>query len=151
MHLKIAFLVCVTFLLAGCRTPVAQSPTPYIVVTCTLEGCGTALSIILSGPVPRDYVLEAVTPYDEKMSVHCIDGSGQYADNHFQRNSYPLCTQEGVEFIRFSPDEVTITISWNGKTASQSFEPVYEIHYPNGPNCEPACRVGQVTFTIADN
>jgi len=132
-------------------TPLAQpSTSPPIVKTCTVEGCGVTLTVTLSGAVPDDYVLGAVTPDGEKMSVHCVNGSGQYADDHFDRISYPVCEQGRVTFVRFSPDEVTITVSWDGEKVSQSFKPVYESEYPNGPECLPECRIGQVTLIIPD-
>jgi len=151
MSLKILPLTLFIIFLAGCNPSAIQSPTPQIVRTCTVEGCGITLSVDLTDNVPKDYILEAVTPSGEKMSVHCVDGTGQYADDHFQRQSYPVCKQNGVEFLRFSPDKVTMTIRWGDQQASQTFQPNYQSEWPNGPDCEPECRVGQVTFQVPEN
>jgi hypothetical protein len=135
-------------LLSACGTSPGPSETPEVIMTCTVEDCGVTLSIALTGSVPEDYVLEASTPNGEKMSVHCVGAKGVYAEDHFERRSYPMCKYMGVDFVRFSPDEVTITINWSDKKASQVFKPLYRVEWPNGPRCEPECRIGQISFQL---
>src|SRR5687768_8625152 len=113
-------------------TPV---PTQSVVSTCTVEGCGNGLEVVFSGAAPNDYTLVATPGDGEALSVRCLDGAGQYPEDYFPRDSYALCTVEGVMFLHFSPEAVTLTVTWDDRTATQAFEPNYEIDYPNGPDC----------------
>lgn len=141
----------VILLLSGCSASPVPTQTPEVIVTCTTEGCGITLSVALTGNVPDEYVLEASTPDGETMSVHCVGAEGVYPEGHFERTSYPMCADMGVDFIRFSPERLTITVKWSDQQASQAFEPVHHSEWPNGPACKPECRVGQISFPLPDN
>jgi hypothetical protein len=138
-------------LLLRCSAPPVPTQTPEVIVTCTAEGCGVTLSVALTGNVPDDYVLEASTPDGETMSVHCVGAEGVYPEGHFDRTSYPTCTSVGVDFVRFSPDRLAIAVQWGDRQVSQDFEPAYHSEWPNGPACEPECRIGQISFLLPDN
>jgi hypothetical protein len=124
------------------------TPTQAVVATCTLAGCGFGLEVVFEGAIPDDYTLAAATPEGETLTVRCLDGVGQYPDNYFPRNRYGVCTPTGVNFLEFAPDLLTITVTWDGQSVTQDFQPVYEVQHPNGPACSPACRVGQVTLAL---
>jgi len=158
MRFKLILLSGLLALVPGCRipapqfpTPAEQAPTPYVMATCTVADCGVTLSVSFNGRIPEDYLLTAVTPEGQVMSVRCLNGMGQYPRDYFPRESYPVCTPTGVDFIKFAPDTVTLSLNWEEQRLSaQTFQPVYDTHYPNGPNCEPACRVGQIALTLPD-
>ena len=147
-----AFIAAIVILLlSGCSASPVPTESPEVIVTCTTEGCGITLSVALTGGVPDDYILEAYTPEGEMMSAHCVGAEGIYPEGHFERPSYPMCTDVGVDFLRFSPDRLTITVKWSDRQASQAFEPAYQSEWPNGPACEPECRIGQISFPLPDN
>jgi hypothetical protein len=46
-------------------------------------------------------------------------------------------------------DNVVVVVSSNGaKLAEQRFDPVYEIHEPNGPECGPRCKAAGVKVNV---
>jgi len=55
------------------------------------------------------------------------------------------------EHLYFSatPTQVAVT-QWAGDTMifQQTATPTYQVSYPNGPDCGPACRQGSVTWSI---
>ncbi len=108
------------------------------------------LSVNLIGFVPKDYIVEATTPDGKTVSVHCIDGVGQYADGIHHLGD-PTCEKWGIVFYGFAPREVTITVSWGTNKATQTFKPTYEVEQPNGPDCEPECRFGGIAFMMPDD
>jgi hypothetical protein len=147
IRILIAFLSII--LLTGCNLLSNLTPTALVVKTCTLIGCGNTLSIDLAGSVPQEYFMEVVTPAGEKMDVHCKGETGVYADDHFDHPGYLMCRANGVDLINFSPEQVTITLRWGAdQQSTQTFTPVYWSERPNGPECDPECRIGQVTFQV---
>ena len=138
-------LILITVLLGGCKPPTTQSAT---MVPCTEAGCGTGLTLVFSGAVPSEFIMEAITPAGEKLEAHCIQGVGQYPEDYFSRSPRATCMQSGVEFFQFSPEEVSITLKWGDNQLSQTFKPTYTFYYPNGSGCMPVCSRGQITFVI---
>jgi hypothetical protein len=56
--------------------------------------------------------------------------------------------RRGGFWLEATPESVEITVnaqdgSWSG---SASLSPTYQTHQPNGPDCEPTCRVASVTI-----
>ncbi|MBN1315006.1 MAG: hypothetical protein JXA42_06045 [Anaerolineales bacterium] len=123
---------------------------PQIVVTCTLLDCYDTLSINLAGTIPSDYTLTATAPDGSSVQVHCIDGIAQRGNEKRSKND-PDCFPWGVILLDFAPDEITVTLKWDDNEVSQLFEPEYELHRPNGPNCEPECRTGCAVLDVPQN
>lgn len=99
------------------------------------------LSITLIGFVPEDYIVE-VTPPDMDISrIHCIKGSKQDQDS-IHHPGHSSCRSWGVMFSEFSPEEIAVTVIWDNREITQTLKPTYRIELPNGPGCEPECRVG---------
>ena len=150
MWYQILFLIVLAALLSGCQAVSEQTPESIVVEVCTERDCGTTLTVALDGALPSDFVLDAITPDGKVMNVKCVDGKGEYSPDHFQDMSYLECRPERVDFINFSPNEVTITISWDDNQVSRSFSPEYRVFYPNGSDCPPECLVGRITFTVPE-
>jgi hypothetical protein len=150
MRYQILFLTAIAALLSGCQAVSEQTPESIVVKVCTERDCGTTLTVALSGAVPDDFVLDAETPDGKVKSVKCVGGKGEYSPDHFQDMSYLECSPERVDFVNFSPNEVTITISWDNNEVSQFFTPDYRVFYPNGSDCPPECLVGRITFTVPE-
>lgn len=125
-------------------------PTPEVLVReCTTAGCGISLTVSFESEVPADFVMLAQAPDMGTLEVHCINGEGQYAPDHFQGESYMVCQGDIVEIYNFSPPGITITVNSSAKSISEDFNPTYDLTYPNGPDCEPECRVGSIVFSMS--
>ena len=140
-------------IVSGCETAkqdteVASLPTAHIVKICTERDCGPTLSIRLAGTVPDAYSFIVESTSGAQREVHCQDGIGDYGSNHFASMSYLECQSNGVQFVNFSPKEMTITVRWQDGEYSQAVTPDYRISYPNGPRCQPECHIGSTTVTI---
>ncbi len=146
---KPAYLFILILILAGCsKIPFLRTPEPVVVKVCHLIGCGVGLNVTLEGSIPSDFILTAVSSSGEIMEVHCVKGNGIYPKGYFPRDSYPLCVLGGVDFIHYTPAEVTVTINYNGSGVSSRFKPIYETYYPNGPDCEPACQKSTILLEL---
>ncbi len=140
-------LLC-CFLLLGCVPTATATPAPVVVKTCTLQGCGYVLAVQLKGQVPGDYFIEAAGEDGKTLTAHCVNGAlaeGTYYDGS------PVCAPTEVWFPNFQPKELNVTLRWEEHRISRAFEPTYQIFYPNGPECEPACPSGAVEFAIPEN
>jgi hypothetical protein len=42
-------------------------------------------------------------------------------------------------------------LKWDGNEVTQMLEPEYELHRPNGPDCEPECRIGAAILNVPEN
>lgn len=155
-RLKLTPLIGLSLLFVGCRasgdqanaTPaVIGTHTPAVIGTCTLEGCGSTLVVRFTGNVPPEYRLEASDASGEAVWVQCArqaDGT-MFATSGDPRS---FCTADRVHLFGFAPSVVTVTVRWDGRSTSQTFQPAYRTSRPNGPGCEPECRSGTVTLSL---
>jgi hypothetical protein len=58
------------------------------------------------------------------------------------------CYENKVMLDGFAPDELVVTLYWNGITKVEEFTPHYAISRPNGPRCEPECRRGWIRLKL---
>lgn len=153
-HLKNVFLLnlLATFGLVGCMSSPATDVgvTKEIVRTCTLVNCSDTLSLNLVDAIPSDYTLAVIAPDGTNEQVHCVDGITR-PDTQAESAHEPKCRPWGVSFTDFAPDSVTITLKWNGNEVTMMLEPEYELHWPNGPDCEPECRIGAAILNVPEN
>lgn len=126
----VAFLLLtlVALALAGCAPREVQ---------CTLIGCADGLAVDFTGAQPASYTLEARAAGHEPVTVDC---SGDQAA--FQ------CRPDGTFLPDFTPEEVTLRITWDGGEVERTVRPVYTETRPNGPDCPPVCRHGEVTIDL---
>ncbi len=144
---SVLLLVC-SFLPLGCLPTATATPAPVVVKTCTLQGCGYTLRVQFTGQVPDDYFVEAVVLNGRTLTAHCVNGAlaeGTYYDGS------PVYAPTEVWIPNFQPEALTVTLRWEGHRVSHTFHPTYQIFYPNGPECEPACPTGTVEFLIPEN
>ncbi|MCJ7435221.1 MAG: hypothetical protein MUO77_17205 [Anaerolineales bacterium] len=140
-------LILVSLIIFGCLALSATQPAPTIDQTCTAAGCGFSLQVELVGEMPSDFVLTAAASTGETVSVHCLNGMTLY-DVQTMTGKSPTCSQTGVSFLNFAPEQVMITVRWGDLEVSQSFQPAYQVFFPNGPTCEPECRSARVDFDL---
>ena len=103
-----------------------------------------------SGTVPEDYFFEVESARGAHKDVRCVQGVGDYGPNQFSGMSYLECRPRGVQFVSFSPEELTVTLRWDGGELTNRVVPEYRIFYPNGKACPPECRVGDVDLVAAE-
>lgn len=61
----------------------------------------------------------------------------------------PEACQAGTfTFMDYAPDQLEVTLRFGGTERSESFTPTYETLRPNGPDCPPECRVGEVVLVM---
>jgi hypothetical protein len=96
---------------------------------CDQAGCYQGLIVEVNGP-PAAYRIEArVAGAQAVFGANCVGGR---------------CN---AHFIDFMPREVTVAIVTESDTIYHDVRPRYEQFYPNGPDCEPMCRIATVTLT----
>ena len=137
-------------LITSCQTATETVlPTPEVIVKeCTAEGCGTSLMVFFEGEVPPDFVMAAQSQDGAQLEVQCVNGEGDYSPDYFRQESFMMCQGETVEIINFSPPTFSISVDSSGRSLSQDYAPHYDLVYPNGPDCEPECRVGSIVFSM---
>ena len=141
-----------TMILFGC-IPFIPNPTPTatnMIITkfCRLLSCYNMLIVTLSGAAPKDYSIEATAADGTFLSVHCVDNKNQPPQIPFDWNN-PRCEEnERVVFPNFTPDSLMITYISGSIRLEKTFTPLYQINYPNGPDCEPSCQYADLIFTI---
>ncbi len=109
----------------GCRSILADG--------CTLIGCFSGLTVNFATPPTVAYTVEVNSGFGgATYTFNCPDPS--------------RCT--GAFFPDYLPDRVLITVTTlRGSQRTESL-PQYQVHTPNGANCPPSCRNGQVTVAL---
>ncbi len=125
-------LVLLAVLIVSCVAPIPDPWPPELevveVITCTLDYQVPRLHVELR-PTPKEYVITA--NWGDSQQVHCIDGRTIDAT---EGRFHAWCDNSGALFFG-ALDEVTLTVTWDGREFSQTVEPDYEICFPNGPRC----------------
>ena len=115
---------------------------------CTLIGCGAWFEVALVGDhVPTDFSLSLDSPEGNLVNVHCTEGTAEFEPPEASQWS-PTCPPGAVAFMDFTPAQVTVTVEWAEGRVTQEFRPQYADSWPNGPQCEPACRSARVEVII---
>jgi len=101
--------------------------------SCTLIGCTEGVTFEISGAASSSLRLEAVAE-DGTTRVHsCEVVAGE-------------CT---IAFEYFTPDAFTLTMTGSDDYLALELTPAYEVVQPNGPSCDPACRVATIHVALA--
>jgi hypothetical protein len=106
---------------------------------CTEIGCFDGLTVQLQGSIPAAFSVEATAPGGETTVVVCPEGGAGV-----------VCGVDQLVFEGFTREEVTITISWDGGSLTETFRPAYETFRPNGPDCPPECRQAEITMRLGE-
>jgi len=123
--------------------PAGLSTSPAV---CTEIGCSNNLNLQLKGNVPKEYDIEVTAPDGATFQAHCVDGQASVEQSGEQLIT---CTESrSIAFENFAPEEVLVTLTWEGGNLIQSFKPAYNTFRPNGPSCEPECKTGLVELYI---
>lgn len=119
----------------------ACTPAQPTVRACTEIGCSDELRIVVDGALPPTYTIDLAAPGLEPVSLTCTNGQSSEASIH-------ECRPDGAVFRGLAPDEVTVTLTWEGGIVSDTLHPTYAEAQPNGPDCPPTCRQGTATLTM---
>lgn len=122
----------IILLLAG--LPVSGCRGFLLPEACTLIGCSDSLEIHLSGRPTPPFRMEVQIPGAPEVRVFECPVAG-------------VCPST-FHIDRVNPERVRITITTAAGVTLFDAEPVYATVRPNGPRCEPTCRVGRVTLTL---
>lgn len=101
-------------------------------------GCVDGLGVELEGMVPEAYRIEAVAADGQTLAGDCPNGEAMVN-----------CGRQQVFFEAFAPEEVTITVTWDGGSASETYRPDYQTVLPNGPGCPPECKQATVELPLS--
>ncbi len=110
---------------------------------CTLIGCQDSFVVDLTDDIPDNFTLEAVGPDGESRTVRCVDGRKQEQSPGLQE-SRTVCLDKTIFLYDFTPEQVTLTVTWQNGQLTQMFDPVYSTFQPNGRGCPPKCRTAHV-------
>jgi len=123
-------LALATLALAGCATPERM---------CTLIGCVDGLTVDFTGVQPASYTLEARAAGHAPVTIDCSSDQATIQ-----------CRPDGTFLADFTPEEVTLHVTWDGGEVERTVRPVYTESRPNGPDCPPVCRFGEVTIDLSE-
>jgi hypothetical protein len=143
-------IVGLAALLAGCipfifiRTGVTV--VPLAPKACTLAGCIDTLRVNVQGELPQLF----------QVTLTGTDGSELASDCDLARlaESQDACSDPDVEYygdyllFHVAPSQVVLRLDGSGVRLVREMTPAYAWFAPNGPDCEPKCRQGQVEVTI---
>lgn len=116
-------------LLAVLAASCANSPDPQ--VACTLIGCNDGLRVTVGGAVPAQFTVRVLAGDSTLRTVECRTG-----------------TPCDVFIENTTPEQVTVEIASTTGVVTRTATPEYTIARPNGPNCPPECRQGEVAITL---
>ena len=101
---------------------------------CTVIGCQSGLSIQFSSPPTAPYHVEATSPDAGARSFDCTLTTG--------------CTPPPLQMVDYTPETVTLIVTYAGHTSATTLKPTYQVSNPNGRSCAPTCHVGTVTLPL---
>lgn len=108
--------------------------------------CVSGVTILLSGRKLGKYEVTVSYPGFSGTSFECHQKALLVS---FGDNMAPVfCDQDEINFMSVGLTEMTITISWDGGTVTQTVSPRFEIDTPQGPDCWPKCVIGIAEINI---
>ena len=108
--------------------------------------CVSALNITLSGRTLNEYEVIVNWPGFSGASFLCPQQATLVS---FGENLAPvICSSKGITFVSVGLTELTLTIKWDGGSYAQTLYPNYEAVFPQGPDCEPQCSIGEAEIAI---
>ena len=111
-----------------------------------LKRCLSGLNVRLSGRQLSQYTVTVSSPGFSDATFACPE---KFALVGFGQYSVPVdCDSSGLTFVSFGLQNITLKITWESGTSSQTFEPVYEPYAINGPQCDPICSVATLEMKI---
>ena len=140
LAIALAALVCIAALSS------ISSCGPGQVIACTIAGCFDMLNVSISGAVPDDYIMKVGTIGREIVTVRCVNGE----DVETTRPHRTYCNPRGFYFQNFDPWLISVTIVVGEESSTRLYLPKYETVFPNGPDCLPKCRMGNLTIRLTD-
>jgi len=130
-----------TLLVASVVSLAACSEEP-----CTLVGCASALRVNFSAVTITPPYSVTILADGEPLMFECAMGGLLSPDP----GGAAACDATGFSFPR-APRSVTVTVrpfrdGGLGTARTVTATPAYSDVRPNGPSCEPVCRMGAVTL-----
>lgn len=135
MRMMIAKLLVALSIILPLAPGSLVSCAPTIPRACTQIGCSDGLTVQVAGTTPQTFTVEAIAPGVEPRIAQSPGGQSGSSQFFFEDST---------------PEEVTIRITWNGGSVTETFRPSYETVRPNGPNCPPECQQGRVLITVKE-
>jgi hypothetical protein len=135
-------------------TPTFQFYASDIRISATAESCVvppakrclSGLNVKLTGRVLSEYTVTVISDGIPDTTFDCpekfaLEGFGQY--------SIPVdCDSTGITLVSLGLTEITLVITWQDGSTTQTFAPVYEAYAINGPKCDPVCTVATIEMKI---
>ena len=109
---------------------------------CTMMGCIGGLDIEFAGLQPETYTVDVSSPDGQTQTFECSASSARAVFNESG------CAPNGLHLGDATPDEITVKVTWDGGSKTETFQVNYQVLQPNGPQCEPICHVGKVTMQL---
>jgi hypothetical protein len=135
-------------------TPTFQFYAGNIIISATAESCAvppvkqclSGLNVKLTGRNLSEYKVTVTSPGISDSTVYCPE---TFALEAFGQYSIPVdCDSTGITFVSLGLKQVTLTITWDGGSTTQTFAPDYEDYAVNGPKCDPICSVAIIEMKI---
>ena len=101
-------------------------------MACTLVGCSSGLELVFNRTPGTDAVL----------TLDLGDGVPWVVDCSEQ-----VCGAR-VRFSSLIVDAARVVVVEGGDTTEFAIQPLYRRIHPNGPDCEPTCRVAEVSLVL---
>jgi len=100
---------------------------------CTLLGCTSGLTIAFATPPTSAFHISAT-----------VDGAGSF---DYDCADISRCNTSPT-LAGFTPGRATITVTYQGRSASTQVNPVYQTVYPNGKDCGGGCTEATVSLAL---
>jgi hypothetical protein len=120
----VIFVCAPSAILAAAAIMLAGSACANPFGACTLIGCTDGLRLTFDAPPPQGTVVEIVHFDAPPWRVECgVDTN---------------CAV-GIFFSDFTPSDLTVRVVTPGGEVTESYQPTYQEHRPNGEGCGPEC------------
>jgi hypothetical protein len=104
--------------------------------TCTLMACMDGFTVRFEGEIPAEYSADVTGDDGSHFATTCEITEGSATGDGCLPGG-------GLEIRNMTPGEVTITVTWDGGSKTETFQQTYEHVEPNGPGCGGDCQRGE--------
>ena len=103
-------------------------------VDCTLIGCDSGLKIQFASAPSAPFRIDASSADAGTRSYSCGNNTG--------------CITPSLTISDYVPENVTLIVTYEGRTTTTTVRPSYTESTPNGKGCGPTCPVATIALPL---
>jgi hypothetical protein len=119
---------------------------------CTMAGCLGSFGIVVEG-LPNGTVYDLDIQYlrGHEQNLTCEIGKSESQASPLVNGCVPDGALFTLDMDERPPEEVTVTVTIDGKKVSKVFYPTYDHQWrPNGEDCPPVCYSSTIVMDVSE-